>query len=267
MGTRYMNQLLINEVFGPTIQGEGPAAGRRCAFVRLAICPLHCVWCDTAYTWAFTEAKAERHENGIVYDREAEVHPMDVEYVYGAAITAAEGSGMVVISGGEPLAQVPPRLQGAEQPFGNALSEEDPLGQLVYKLNTNNIDVHIETAGIRKPSEGLDMWVHQYVVSPKLSSSGNNKVIRYNAKVLDFFASSDKADFKFVITDTRDLEEVDQIVDDHLIPRSRVWLMPEGVTPEAIQSKTRMVAEAAVARGYNFSSRLHVLAWGDQRGY
>jgi organic radical activating enzyme len=263
-----MTKLLINEIFGPTIQGEGPAAGRRCAFVRLAICPLECRWCDTLYTWAFTEAKAAHHDNGIVYDREAEVHPMDVEYVYGAAIAAAGGSGMVVISGGEPLAQIPPRLQGAERPFGDALDEEnDPLGLLVYKLNTSNIDVHIETAGIRKPSEGLDMWVHQYVVSPKLESSGNRKVTRYRPKVLDFFAGSDKADFKFVITDTRDLAEVDQIVDDHLIPRSRVWLMPEGVTPEAIQSKTQMVAEASVARGYNFSSRLHVLAWGDQRGY
>jgi organic radical activating enzyme len=260
-----MTKLLINEIFGPTVQGEGPAAGRRCAFVRLAICPLTCAWCDTAYTWAYTEAKAERHENGIVYDREAEVHEMDVESVYGAAISAAEGSGMVVISGGEPLAQIPPRLQG-DRTIGDALSEEDPLGQLVYKLNASGIDVHIETAGIRKPSAGLDMHVHQYVVSPKLESSGNPKVTRYRPKVLDFFAGSNKADFKFVITNSRDLKEVDQIVADHLIPLTRVWLMPEGTTPAAILDKSQLVVEAAIARGYNFSSRLHVLAWGDQRG-
>ncbi len=44
-------QLLISEVFGPTLQGEGPSAGQAAAFVRLGACNLSCAWCDTAYTW------------------------------------------------------------------------------------------------------------------------------------------------------------------------------------------------------------------------
>lgn len=39
----------IIELFGPTIQGEGPAAGRRCWFLRLGGCDFRCSWCDTMY--------------------------------------------------------------------------------------------------------------------------------------------------------------------------------------------------------------------------
>ena len=42
--------LVVAEVFGPTVQGEGPSAGRRASFIRLGGCNLHCDWCDTKFT-------------------------------------------------------------------------------------------------------------------------------------------------------------------------------------------------------------------------
>ena len=44
-------RLFINEVFGPTIQGEGPQIGQPTWFVRFAGCDLRCSWCDTKYSW------------------------------------------------------------------------------------------------------------------------------------------------------------------------------------------------------------------------
>jgi 7-carboxy-7-deazaguanine synthase len=35
--------LTVNEVFGPTFQGEGPLAGQRAMFVRLSGCSLRCI--------------------------------------------------------------------------------------------------------------------------------------------------------------------------------------------------------------------------------
>ena len=39
----------ISEIFGPTIQGEGPLIGRPTVFVRTAGCDYRCTWCDTLY--------------------------------------------------------------------------------------------------------------------------------------------------------------------------------------------------------------------------
>jgi 7-cyano-7-deazaguanosine (preQ0) biosynthesis protein QueE len=42
-------QIRISEIFGPTIQGEGPLIGRPTVFVRTAGCDYRCAWCDTLY--------------------------------------------------------------------------------------------------------------------------------------------------------------------------------------------------------------------------
>lgn len=39
----------VSEVFGPTIQGEGPVAGRRTVFVRTGGCDFRCSWCDSLH--------------------------------------------------------------------------------------------------------------------------------------------------------------------------------------------------------------------------
>jgi 7-carboxy-7-deazaguanine synthase len=43
-------QLLIHEVYR-SVQGESIFAGLPCVFVRLAVCDLRCVWCDTPHAF------------------------------------------------------------------------------------------------------------------------------------------------------------------------------------------------------------------------
>ena len=47
----------VYEIFGPTIQGEGLHAGRRCMFVRTCLCNDHCSWCDSKFAWSTDGAK------------------------------------------------------------------------------------------------------------------------------------------------------------------------------------------------------------------
>lgn len=56
-----ISEIRISEIFGPTVQGEGPLIGRPTVFVRTAGCDYRCAWCDTLYAvlpayhrqWAF----------------------------------------------------------------------------------------------------------------------------------------------------------------------------------------------------------------------
>ncbi|HPU84902.1 MAG TPA: radical SAM protein [Candidatus Latescibacteria bacterium] len=80
-----MDTLSVSELF-VSIQGESLAAGRLCAFVRLAGCNLRCAYCDTKYAW---EADAGR--------------AMPVEDI--AAWVSRSGVPLVEITGGEPLLQ------------------------------------------------------------------------------------------------------------------------------------------------------------------
>ena len=49
-------------------------------------------------------------------------------------------------------------------------------------------------------------------------------------------------------------------------PSERVLLMPEANDREQLRARSFTVAEAARARGFRFSSRLHLELWGGRRG-
>lgn len=241
----------VNEIFGPTFQGEGSSAGQHCLFVRLAHCNLECSWCDTPYTWAFTSPKMDKHKSseargGQPYDKAVEVHPMDLDDI----LEKLEDlwpiytlPTIVVISGGEPL------MQGQQ------------LGYLTRELHNIDCPVHIETAGTLLPPENLNRHVSQYVVSPKLAHSGNVLTKRRKLNVLSWFASHDKAWFKFVLQSRADFDEVDEIVKEAGIDPSRVMVMPEGTTVVQLLATAKEIKGDALERGFGLSMRQHIELW------
>jgi 7-carboxy-7-deazaguanine synthase len=245
--------MLVSEIFGPTIQGEGVGAGRNCLFIRLALCNLECTWCDTAYTWAFTPEKAAKTQSGIEYNRNAESYYMDridVLSALHARWPIRSWPTMIVVSGGEPLIQA---------------NDKELIDLLAY-LRSLGHEVHIETAGTITPPGPLNNVVSQYNVSPKLEHSGNllNKRIKWAA--LTWFAECPRAWFKFVVRSVDDLNEVDALVKNHGIIARRVQIMPEGVHCDDVLRVAREVASGAVRRGYGLSLRSHILVWGNGRG-
>lgn len=233
------HQLLVSEVFGPTIQGEGPSAGRRAGFLRLGLCNLDCSWCDTPYTWDWTG------KNGKAYDK-ADLERVSLERV----VERLRNMNvlLVVITGGEPLIQ------------------QKNLSTLVAALRLSGLRVEIETNGTIAPAPTLDTWEPRYNVSPKLANSGVDRDRAWKLDALRALVETDRAIFKFVVTGEADLEEVDLLVARADLPTSRVWVMPEGRTQERLSQVLKGVADAAIARRYNVSTRLHVELWGDERG-
>lgn len=152
---------------------------------------------------------------------------------------------LVIVSGGEPL------------------SQQRPLVPLLRLLNQHGIAVDIETNGTRGLLPGFAGMVRRFVVSPKLSHSGDPASRRIVPGALTSLLSSGKADFKFVVRSVADLDEVDRIVRDNGL--HRIWIMPEGRRADDVLRTLREIADDVVRRGWNLTTRLHVLAWGDMR--
>jgi organic radical activating enzyme len=142
-------------------------------------------------------------------------------------------TGIVVITGGEPLLQakgLADLVLGMQRPF------------------------EVETNGTLPPPEWAGFAA--FNVSPKLANSGNASVLHPGWLELP------QARFKFVVSGTDDLEEVAAFG----TPPTSTWIMPEGVTAEAVLGTARAVADGVLARGWNLTLRQHVLLWGTERG-
>jgi 7-carboxy-7-deazaguanine synthase len=233
--------LTISEVFGPTVQGEGPSAGRRCGFLRLALCNLDCAWCDTPYTWDWSG------KNGTAYDRKVETRREALSDV--AAALVAMPIDMLVVSGGEPLVQT----------FA--------LARLLALLPPEWW-VEIETNGTKIPSDGLAAYVDQWNVSPKLAHSGVARERAWVPDALDWFVNRapSRVAFKFVCQTKADLDEVALLVEASGMDARTVWIMPEGRDHDTLRRHGEDIADEAIRRGWNLTGRMHVELWGDTRG-
>lgn len=111
------DELNVNSIF-PTIQGEGPLAGKPAIFVRLTGCNLRCYFCDTEF------------EEGTSLIKEAILRRV-------INATAECATKLVVLTGGEPLRQ--------------------QVVPLITLLAVEGFHTQIETAGTLWPPAGQSM--------------------------------------------------------------------------------------------------------------
>ena len=237
-------KISTNELFGPTIQGEGKSAGREVLFLRLARCSLACVWCDTPYTWNWTGTKFQHPEK---FDPKKEIHELTEEEVVERLHQLSNTVKALVISGGEPLIQ------------------QQKLIGLLTVLKADGWWIEVETNGTIVPLDSFVELVDQFNCSPKLSNSGpdNRLKMRERPEALKKLASLSKTTFKFVIITDTDLEEVLGLVRRYNL--QQVYLMPEGRTKEEQLERQEKVRLLCKNQGFKFSPRLHILKWGARR--
>jgi organic radical activating enzyme len=225
--------LRLSEVFD-SLQGEGVNIGKPCRFLRLAICNLHCHYCDTKYTWDFEH-----------YDFEREVRTVPIADV--AQQLADVPSGHVVITGGEPLLQ------------------QRALASLLERISPE-LFLEVETNGTRVPSRALLARVDQWNVSPKLASAGDAEALRIRPDALRALHGSGRAYLKIVVKTERDRDEAEALRQTFGFERSRTLLMPEAATREELDLRSPQVAAFAQSLSLRFSGRLHLALWGGRRG-
>lgn len=229
--------LVVAELFGPTLQGEGPSAGRRAAFLRLGGCNLACRWCDTAYTW-----DARR------FDLRAELSRAPVQDVVSGLLAC--GTGLVVITGGEPMLH---QRQGAWR-------------RLLDALAAAGCEIEIETNGTIAPTAHTAATATRFNVSPKLAHAGDPEQRRIRPQALAALAGTGKAIFKIVCRTPEHVDQAAALAAEYGLGPDRLWVMPEGATAEALVPVLERITARALSRGANVSARLQVLLWEGRRG-
>lgn len=230
--------MLISELFY-SVQGEGLLAGVPSVFVRTSGCNLRCRWCDTPYASSEPEGEQQTVEEVVARVREYPARH-------------------VVLTGGEPML---------------AKGIEDLAGM----LKEAGYHVTIETAGTIEP-DGIACDLAS--LSPKLADSTpdaeqfgegwskRHEESRIQQEVLNAWAVAYSCQFKFVVSDSGDMEEIEKILE-AVTPRpepGRVLLMPEGTDSATLQERSQIVAELCKETGYRFCPRLHIELYGDTKG-
>lgn len=243
----------VIEVFGPTVQGEGPEAGAPCYFVRFGGCDFRCTWCDSMYAVEPAQVRVNSQRLGTT------------EIVN--LLNGLDGNPeWVILSGGNP-----------------ALHE---LGPLVAALQELGYRVAVETQGTKwKP------WlaeVDRLVVSPKPPSSGM-VTPEHSATFKAFMAHVAAAHklfdtaLKIVVADDADLAWAKRIFGMFVVESQHLSVCTPQDNPHnldeyeyepwlhgEIRDRYRWLCEQVAAdpdlRRVRVLPQLHVIAWGDARG-
>ena len=244
-----------NQPLGETyicLQGEGKYIGIPHILIRVTGCKLRCQFsdsfCDTPYA-SWKPEKGKYTLNDIVKFYEDNSH---IKYT--------------MITGGGPTLH------------------HELLQELCIIGKKYNHYITIETEG----SEFVETVGDFVSLSPKMSNSTpipgtwmpfiNREVTEKDKKQHEKWRQNYKAmkqlidhhsdyQIKPVISNKKDLMEV-KYIQNFLggVPNNKVWLMPEGLVEEQLNERRRWLMELCVKEGYNFSDRLHIIAYGDKRG-
>lgn len=229
--------ILVSELYGPVLQGEGALLGKASHFLRTAGCPYRCLWCDSMHAvdpWQIKE-KARRMTPEAIVER----------------IAALPYAPWVTLSGGDPVAW--------------------DLSAVAFGLQANHgFRIAVETQGAlwRDWLAAVDL----VTCSPKGPSSGMISKLdiallrKYEARL------NSRLVFKIVVFDEADLDFAERI--HRGFPKVPLYLTPG--TPQRETSRLavlidtvdsyRTVAEAVLKRpallDATVACQQHVLLYG-----
>ena len=247
--------LEVNEIFGPTIQGEGKFVGNPSIFIRFGKCNFRCEGFAVIYE---TPSGIKKCSCDSFYAVDPEFkdqwHKMTKDEIINEVKKLEPFYKTdIVITGGEPL------IYWNNQEFQEVLEH--------YILN--GYKVTIET----NASLNIDFTKEYqkeliFSMSVKLSNSLEPLKKRVNAETLKRIISNTHESYlKFVISKefiTKAKNEIESI--SSIIPDCEIYLMPMGDSADEINKHSESVINMAIESGYKYCDRLHIRVWDNKRG-
>jgi 7-carboxy-7-deazaguanine synthase len=230
------DHIMVREIFGPTIQGEGALAGKLSHFIRTFGCSYRCSWCDSMH--AVDPALSHM------------AHRMTPDELVDAVRRLRAPAPWITLTGGDPV--------------------DWDLTAVVVPLSDHKIAV--ETQGARW-QEWLE-YCHLVTVSPKPPSSGMAE--RLDPAVLQKYFARLRARMvlKIVCFDDADLDFAERI--HRFLPDVQMYLsagtdISVALPAVAVIKRYHWLAEAVIKRprlaNCTALPQLHVLVWGQELGH
>ena len=147
------DSILISEIFGPTIQGEGALIGEPTLFIRTGGCDYRCSWCDTLYA---VESK---------YKSDWSKH--STEDILDQCLSLAKPPIWITLSGGNPAIQPLEKLikHGQKLGFKFAMETQGSIFQPWF----NQLDHLILSP--KPPSSDMKLDIAQFLLNTEQLSS------------------------------------------------------------------------------------------------
>lgn len=230
-----MKTIPISEIFGPTLQGEGPLIGQPSVFVRVGGCDFRCNWCDTLYA--------------VLPEYKDEWAKLSEEEILQKILVLTNGKPiMVTLTGGNP-----------------ALYD---FSTLLEKGHESGLTFALETQGSVAKSWFKDL--EHLIISPKGPSSGMETDWEAVGKCVKYAGESASPALKLVVFD-----EADYLFARHgasLFPQIPIYLQL-GTNASDIKSnfgeQANWLLERAMQDGWHnvtILPQMHVMLWGKKRG-
>ena len=222
--------------------------------------------CDSSYTWA----KKYKH---LITDRSVEeaVDELTALLPHSKFIhPVTQQNAHMVFTGGEPM------LKNTQPGMMHVIEE--------FKRRKNQpMNVTVETNGTKPITDEFAEWIQReyshwadgrewyWSLSPKLWSTAGEKFEKaIKPEVIGKYAEvSPKGQLKFVVNGTdeswREVEEHTKLFRDAGC-NFPVWIMGVGGTFEGLVQTEATIADEAIQRGYNYTSRVHVHIYGNAIG-
>ena len=244
MNSVAVKPILISEIFGPTIQGEGALVGKPTVFVRTGGCDYRCSWCDTLYA--------------VLPEHRGEWHKMSAEEILQRVLQLSGGPILVTLSGGNPALQPlePLLVVGREHGFSFALETQGSIAKEWFA----SLDYLVLSP--KPPSSAMETdWqaLHECIVAAGTSTQIVLKVVVF-----------DEADYQYareVHGRFPSVGMVLQVGTEKTSTRNPTGFDSRSVP--AITQRTEWLLQRVCADHWfdvTILPQLHVLLWGNKRG-
>lgn len=249
-------------------------------YTELSQVPMFKTSCDSFYSWHKDLRHLSHNEDAdVIVDKLTKllVHP--VFNKSGSFVHEFSGQEThLAITGGEPMMQ-----QGAMELLIREFAARDNCPSFVTVESNGTRPIKKELVDLirehktSKSNGGLHSdnnknspeWF--WSISPKLSASGEkwDDAIKPDV-VKNYSYASNKGQLKFVVDGTDQVwDEVQRAIELYRAANINwpVWIMPEGTSKDRqMEDRIAKIAEDTVARGYNFSARVHNYVWANSVG-